>query len=172
MSTTNAAAPPSGSAGAAGPGPGPGPGGAGGEAAAAGAAAAAAAAAAAGVDPDCRWLGFVPVPGLLPLGVGECDLARAAAARADSRPLRTLLQRRKLNLKAKFEGGSSCYSFKRSVPGAFNKRFIGSTCITLPCAPPARAPLRPPPPPPPPLHPPPLPPPPSPRRPPTPSRNP
>jgi hypothetical protein len=42
------------------------------------------------------------------------------------------LERRKLNLKAKFEGDSSYYSFKRSVPGSFNMGFIGSTGTALP----------------------------------------
>jgi hypothetical protein len=46
----------------------------------------------------------------------------------------TLLERRKLNLKAKFEGGSSYHSFKRLVPGAFNVGSIGSTCTALPCS--------------------------------------
>jgi hypothetical protein len=39
--------------------------------------------------------------------------------------------RRKLNLKAKFEGVPSYSSFKRSVPGAFNMGLIGSTCTAL-----------------------------------------
>jgi hypothetical protein len=34
-------------------------------------------------------------------------------------------------LKAKFEGGSSQFSFKRLVPGSFNLGLIGSTCTTL-----------------------------------------
>jgi len=42
------------------------------------------------------------------------------------------LKRRKLNLKAKFKGRSSYYSFKRLVPGGFNLGFIGSTCTVLP----------------------------------------
>jgi hypothetical protein len=42
------------------------------------------------------------------------------------------VKRRKLKLKAKFEGGSSYYSFKRSVPGAVNLDIIGSTCTALP----------------------------------------
>jgi len=42
------------------------------------------------------------------------------------------LQRRKWRLKAKFEGGSSYYSVKRRVPGAFNVGLIGSTCTALP----------------------------------------
>jgi hypothetical protein len=42
------------------------------------------------------------------------------------------LWRRKLNLKAKFESGSSHFSFKRLVPGAFNVRFTWSTCTALP----------------------------------------
>jgi len=49
-------------------------------------------------------------------------------------PLISVLYRRKLNLKAKFEGGSSYYSCKRVVPGAFNMGFIGSTCAALPCS--------------------------------------
>jgi hypothetical protein len=43
----------------------------------------------------------------------------------------TQLQRRKLNLKVKFEGGSSYHGFKRVVPGGFNMGFIGSTCTAL-----------------------------------------
>jgi hypothetical protein len=39
-----------------------------------------------------------------------------------------------LNLKAKFETGSSCSSFKRLVPGAFKVDFIASTCTGLPWA--------------------------------------
>jgi hypothetical protein len=46
---------------------------------------------------------------------------------------RSLLQRRKMNLKAKFENGPSYISFKRFVPGAFNVNFRGSTCTALPC---------------------------------------
>ena len=42
-------------------------------------------------------------------------------------------KRRKLNLKAKLEGSSSHYSFKRLVPGAFSVGFIGSICNALPC---------------------------------------
>jgi len=37
-----------------------------------------------------------------------------------------------VDLKAKFEGGSSCYSFKRLVPGSFNMGVIGSTYTTPP----------------------------------------
>jgi hypothetical protein len=37
-----------------------------------------------------------------------------------------------LNLKAKFEGVSSYFGFKRSVPGAFNVGLKGSTCTALP----------------------------------------
>jgi len=37
-----------------------------------------------------------------------------------------------MNLKARYEGDSSHYSFKRSVPGAFNVGLIGSTCTALP----------------------------------------
>ena len=43
-----------------------------------------------------------------------------------------VVQRRKLKLKAKVESGSSCFTFKRLVPGAFNVGFIGSTCTALP----------------------------------------
>jgi len=39
-----------------------------------------------------------------------------------------LLERRKLNLKARLESRLSYVSIKRSVPGAFNLNFIGSTC--------------------------------------------
>ena len=42
------------------------------------------------------------------------------------------MKRRKLNLTATFESSSSYFSFKRIAPGAFNTRFIGSTCIVLP----------------------------------------
>jgi hypothetical protein len=56
----------------------------------------------------------------------------------------TMLWRRKLNLTAKFEGGSSYYPFKRLVPGAFNMDFIGETCTALPCTSPSpRHPLNP-----------------------------
>jgi hypothetical protein len=37
-----------------------------------------------------------------------------------------------LNLKANFEGGSSYFSFKRLVLGAFHIGLIGSTCTALP----------------------------------------
>ena len=43
-----------------------------------------------------------------------------------------LMKRRMLILKAKFEGGSSYYSFKRLVPGAINVGLIGATCAALP----------------------------------------
>jgi hypothetical protein len=46
-----------------------------------------------------------------------------------------LVQRRKLNLKAKFESGSSGFSFKRLVPGAFYVGLIGSTCTARPWSP-------------------------------------
>jgi len=44
----------------------------------------------------------------------------------------SLMQRRKSNLKAKFQSGSSHFSFKRSVPGDFKLSLIGSTCAALP----------------------------------------
>jgi hypothetical protein len=44
----------------------------------------------------------------------------------------SMVYRRKLNLKANFEGDSSYYSFKRFVLGAFDVGLIGSTCIALP----------------------------------------
>ena len=44
---------------------------------------------------------------------------------------KTLMYRRKLKLKAKFECGLSYFSFKRLVPGGFNVGLIGSTCTTL-----------------------------------------
>ena len=73
----------------------------------------------------------------------DAALTRELAALASS-PSATSVQRRNLNSKAKFEGGSSCYGFKRSVPGAFNVGFIGSACTALPrrLRPPARAPRR------------------------------
>jgi hypothetical protein len=37
-----------------------------------------------------------------------------------------------LNLKADFEGGSSFYSFKGLIPGAFDIGLIGWTCTALP----------------------------------------
>jgi hypothetical protein len=43
-----------------------------------------------------------------------------------------LVKRRKLILKAKFEGGSPYYNFNRLVPGAFNMGLTGSTCTDLP----------------------------------------
>jgi hypothetical protein len=42
------------------------------------------------------------------------------------------MQRRKLNLKAQLEGGSSYYSFKRAVPGAFSVSLTGSTFTVSP----------------------------------------
>jgi hypothetical protein len=42
------------------------------------------------------------------------------------------MERRKLNLKAKFEGGSSYYTLEHLVPRAFTMGSIGSTCTTLP----------------------------------------
>jgi hypothetical protein len=39
-----------------------------------------------------------------------------------------------LILKAKFESGSSYFSFSRLVPGGFNVGLIGSTCTALPLA--------------------------------------
>jgi hypothetical protein len=42
------------------------------------------------------------------------------------------LQRRKLELKAKFESSLTYYNFKRFIPGAFNMVFIDSTCTALP----------------------------------------
>jgi len=42
------------------------------------------------------------------------------------------LKRRKLKLKANFEGGPSYYSFKRLVPGALNMGLTGSSCTSLP----------------------------------------
>jgi len=41
-------------------------------------------------------------------------------------------QRRKLQLKAKFESGPSYLSFKIIAPGGFNTGFIGSSCAGLP----------------------------------------
>jgi len=45
----------------------------------------------------------------------------------------TMLQRRKLKLKAKLENSLSYFSFKRLVPGTFNVGLMGSTCTALPC---------------------------------------
>jgi hypothetical protein len=45
-----------------------------------------------------------------------------------------LLWLRKLNLKAKFEGGSSDYNFNRLILGAFNSSLLESTCTALTCA--------------------------------------
>jgi hypothetical protein len=44
----------------------------------------------------------------------------------------SVLQRRKLKLKAKFESGPSHRSFKSIDPRAFNVGLIGSTCTALP----------------------------------------
>jgi len=43
-----------------------------------------------------------------------------------------MVYRRKLNLDARYKGGSSYYSFKRLAPGAFNLGLTGSTCTALP----------------------------------------
>jgi len=43
-----------------------------------------------------------------------------------------LLQRRKLNLKAKLESSSSHFSFQCLVPGGFNMGSMWSTCNALP----------------------------------------
>jgi hypothetical protein len=51
---------------------------------------------------------------------------------SDVSNLNTRLWRRRLNLKAKFEGGSPDYGFKRVAPGAFNLDSICSTCTALP----------------------------------------
>jgi len=37
-----------------------------------------------------------------------------------------------VKLKAIFESNSSCYSFKRLIPGAFDAGLIGSSCTALP----------------------------------------
>ena len=49
-----------------------------------------------------------------------------------SKLLVSSLQRRKLNLKAKLESGSSIVSFRRLIPGAFNTGMTGSTCTASP----------------------------------------
>jgi len=53
-----------------------------------------------------------------------------------------LMERHKLNLKAKFKSGSSYFSFKRIILGVFNVGLIGSICTALPwtgrCHPPPR----------------------------------
>jgi hypothetical protein len=51
------------------------------------------------------------------------------------------VERRKLNLKAKFENSSSYLSYKRLLPGTFKVGLIGSTCTTLPREGPAAAPV-------------------------------
>ena len=43
-----------------------------------------------------------------------------------------LVERRKLNLKAKIESSISHFSFKRLIPGGFNLGFKRSTCSALP----------------------------------------
>jgi hypothetical protein len=63
-----------------------------------------------------KWMGVPPLPGAgLELEVG---------ARLGVAP--------QVELRAKFEGDSSHYSFNRLVPGAFNMCFIGSTCTAIP----------------------------------------
>jgi hypothetical protein len=58
------------------------------------------------------------------------SFARApTAAPSGDRPRQ---QRLKSELIAKFEGGSSHFSFKAFAPGAFNVGSIGSTCTALP----------------------------------------
>jgi len=52
-----------------------------------------------------------------------CDVSSACASLGD-----TIVWRRKLNLKAKFESGSSHLSLRQLDPGAFNVGLIGSTC--------------------------------------------
>jgi hypothetical protein len=54
--------------------------------------------------------------------------------------LATLMWRRKLNLKANFEGSSSYYSFKRLVSGVLSLGFKGPTCTALPWGWPRRRP--------------------------------
>ena len=46
---------------------------------------------------------------------------------------RAVPERRRLNLKAKFESGQSHFSFKSSVSGAVDTSLIGSTCTAIPC---------------------------------------
>jgi len=50
----------------------------------------------------------------------------------EPRAWRALMYRRKLNLEATVESGSSYFSFKRLVSGAYNAVLIGSTCTILP----------------------------------------
>jgi hypothetical protein len=76
----------------------------------------------------------------------ERRTARVVVYQAEARPS-ALVQRRKLNSKAKFEGGSPYYGFKRLVPGAFNMCLIETACTNLPWRArgrPARWPWRPP----------------------------
>ena len=52
-----------------------------------------------------------------------------------SSPAKSVVYRRKLELKAKLESGSTYCRFKRLLPGAFNVGLIGSACTALPwCA--------------------------------------
>jgi len=66
-------------------------------------------------------------------GPARLAAAAAASAAARARAAATVVKRRKLmNFKATFESGLSYFSFKRSVPGAFNVGLIGSICTALP----------------------------------------
>jgi len=59
-------------------------------------------------------------------------MERSPAAFITASACRSSMERRNLNLKAKFESSLSHYSFKRSDPGGFNMVLIGSTCTALP----------------------------------------
>jgi len=63
--------------------------------------------------------------------VRQCSVC-GTAWKAESVSLMTLMERRKLNLKAKFGSVFSYSSFQRLDSGAFNVGFIGSTCTALP----------------------------------------
>ena len=74
-------------------------------------------------------------------GAEEDEVEAVAAAAADDCRRSTTrshsdtrVKRRKLNLKAKFEGDSSYYSFKRLAPDAVNVGLKGSTCTAVPGA--------------------------------------
>jgi len=66
-----------------------------------------------------------------PSGAASSAAAACWITRAP-REYPTSVKRRNLNLKAKVESGSSYFSFRCLVPGAFNMGLIGSTCTALP----------------------------------------
>jgi hypothetical protein len=67
---------------------------------------------------------------------GRCASARTSAASRSRCSCgvgsSTVMQRRKLKLKATVESSLPYYSLKRLVTGAFNVGLIGSTCTALP----------------------------------------